>query len=139
MQIRLTLLFSSLPEEKEALYTASHPDSLQEALYFLYNNPVDADPRFIGMVQGALVLNAKDKHLYLYTTGDGGAVRRELLLEKVAALSFAFFHIDFKQWEASWSKERQQMPALVKIWIQNDKKGGAFAFHLKQTAEISYK
>lgn len=142
LQIRLSTLFGSLEFErnKTDFYTAPHPESYNEALYFSFKQEVDANPDFIGLVNGVLFVKQPQGQLCLDTFSTSGSIRHEVFLENIKELSFQFVDGQKGKMETHWPKEADFPPSLLKLLVTEKeiKIPVEFGFSLKNPPEIIY-
>lgn len=118
VQLRLGQLFENLnaDEKKSSFYTDKHPDSFSEALYFTFDNGIDRDPQFCGLIKAALYLNPK-KELCLTLLSEKKE-RKEVLFKRAGMLSFEFFNSEKKEWQSSWSEDAP--PHILRFHIDKE-------------------
>jgi prepilin-type N-terminal cleavage/methylation domain-containing protein len=139
MQERLSQIFAKvvpeIEEEKGLIfYTSEKPSTLSDALCFVYDNGIDPNPSFCGLLKGTLYLS-KEKNLTLQTWPG----REEILLDSVEALQFSFFDLEKKQWKQEWLGEKEGLPAMIKLTLKNKQKE-EFVFFLPDAyKKITYK
>ena len=154
VQTRLQDLFISLisSQDQNSLYTQLFPKEEKMSLVFTFDNGVDLDPLFSGMLLGRLYLDA-DKNLSLVTwpidQKESHFWRKEVLLPHVSDFSFEFLGekrdtdpkvkpITAKTgWHPSWPKERSDLPSLIRLRLRQEETPLEFAFRLPTSAPIA--
>jgi len=121
-QEKLGQIFSQLSfeddEEGETLLfcTREIRESVCPALFFKYDNGVDPDPAFCDELEGMIYLD-QNKCLSLVNRSKNGTPRKEILLEKIAKISFRFFDTFDNSWKDTWSTEDDSLPTLIELSI----------------------
>lgn len=125
--LRLTQIFETLEEEKGKyfLYTGPHPQSNQDALHLIFDNGIDPNPDFCGIIQGSLIWD-KDNNLTLITEN----IRKEVFLKGVKEMELRFFDPKKRDWVDHWHNER--LPPMVRLTV-NEK---SFYFTLPRARRL---
>lgn len=153
LQIRVQDLLTSLncSNSQLALYTQLFPDEKTESLIVLFDNGIDPDPAFSGILLGRIYLD-KGQNLCLATwpidSKTSRPWRNEILLSQVLDLSFQFLgerqNADPKikpvtvrtGWHPNWPKERNDLPSLLRLTVIQKDASLQFAFRLPTATPI---
>lgn len=116
-------------------FTFQAPLNPSPILIFHFDNSVDINPHFTGIVKGSLHL--ENDHLFLSLKSfEGKEVEKLLLFSQVKALNFSFFDAKEKRWLSHWSKECTYFPLLIKISLSLDDKDEIFSFYTTPGVEV---
>ena len=154
LQTRLQDLFTSLtrPSTGSSLYTQSFPKEELESLVAYFDNGVDPDPAFSGVLLGRIFLDGK-KNLCLASwpidSEKNRTWRKEVLLSKVTDFSLEFLgekrEADPKirsvtaqvGWHPRWLKGRKDLPSMVRLNVKQGETALQFAFRLTTSEPIA--
>jgi len=130
VQIRLQDLFTSLTRTQlqSPLYTQPLSGDEIPSLILHFDNGIDPDPAFSGPLLGRLYLENQNLCLAFWPLEEKTKWRKEILLTHVTHLSYQFLHE--KSWLSSWSKERTDVPPLIRLQLQQEGRPLQFAFRL---------
>ena len=132
LQQRLTQIFNHLDRENEEEVPACQTD--KDVLVLKYDNGMDHDPSFSGEGHAELYVN-KQQELCLLTKGKDLKTRTEILLTGVKSWNKEFFDLTGKIWVSSWDKEREELPAMIRLSFQQEDLI-TFTFFLPSGVEI---
>ena len=143
---RLTQIFPGVPTaaselKKVGLYTTKVKGEKADSLVFFYDNGIDPDPKFSGIVLGRLSLIDQELSLLTWPLNEKKHFRKEILMNKVQDLSYQFFTSSEEGffWTKKWLKESSSLPPMIKISLMQDEEPLDFAFFLPvQMSKISY-
>ena len=132
MYLRLNQIFDNL--EKPGLFphfSAKNPiysqiDQSDEKLCFVFNNDIDPDPEFSGVVLGELYF--KKEGLFLNVTSKKGHKRIEIDYPGISRLKWEFFDPQAKTWTSEWSIEKSFPPLILKLTIKENRAENERAF-----------
>ncbi len=147
LQIRLQDLFTSLSRghSRSPLYTQTFPKEEQESVVFLYDNGIDPDPLFSGVLIGRLYLDEQQNFCLSSWPVDDAEERhwrKEILLSGVSRFAFQFLgekkgndpkikpvtaHVG---WYPYWKQEKTDLPSFIRLTIHQREKPLLFAFRL---------
>lgn len=111
LNIRLNQIFEGI--HSDALFTTEHYRDTQ-ALHFMFNNGLDADPKFCQDLDGFLFLD-KEKELCLVIQSKDGSERKEIFVKNGKDYSLQFFDPLSKKWVSDWSQTI--LPPIAQIAI----------------------
>lgn len=112
MQLRMSFVFEQIyPEDSLTLVAHKHAPS---TFRFTFNNRLDQDPRFIGLVEGELVLDEKQQ-LCLVLQKEGHQ-RKEVLLCGAKAVCFEVFDPETGTWQTEYAKNAP-LPPMVRFQV----------------------
>ncbi len=113
LNVRLTQIFEAI--HSDALFTTEpYRDIAPKALHFMFNNGIDADPKFCQELEGFLFLS-KEKELCLVIQSKGGSERKEIFVKNGKDYSLQFFDPVSKKWVSDWSQT--VLPPIAQIAI----------------------
>ncbi|MEI6242663.1 MAG: DUF1494 domain-containing protein [Chlamydiota bacterium] len=116
IQQRLTHIFSHLCPPVP-LEIAFHGNA--KHLYFLFDNGIDPDPSFSGIVQGELFLNAEEKTIHLrfkpFPEKKKSPSREEILGTSIQNFALSFFRKEKNKWDISWKE--YSLPPMIKLSV----------------------
>ena len=154
LQTRLQDLLTSLSRATllPPLYTQTFPKEEKESLVVLFDNGIDPDPAFSGTLTGRLYLDEK-RNLCLVSwplaPDKNRPWRKEVLLSKVSDFSLQFLGEKKEAepllkpitpsagWHARWSKERIDLPSLIRLYVRQGETPLQFAFRLPTADPIA--
>jgi len=149
-QVRLQDVFTSLvpTQNHPAIYTEMFPKE-NHSLIFTFDQGVDPNPAFGGTVLGKLYLDPQNNLCFALWSIDekkDPPWRKEILMSHVKKLSFEFLgeKREEKQalniglgWHAEWKKERNDLPAIIRMNIEQEGVSLQFAFQLPTSQPIA--
>jgi len=113
LHVRLNQLFEAI--DSDALFTTEpYQDIAPKALHFIFDNGVDANPKFCQKLDGYLFLN-QDRALCLVLQAQDGTERKEILVKNGKDYSLKFFDPLSKKWVGSWVQT--VLPSFVQMTI----------------------
>lgn len=146
LQIRLQDLFTTISPgaEHPALYTQLFPKEKKISLVTLFDNGIDPDPLFSGIVIGRIYLDELNNLCLVYWPRDpfiNRHWRKEILISDISDMSFQFLttdeNVDLKNslhikavWLNSWIKGKKGIPSIVRMMIKQKETTLQFAFRL---------
>lgn len=139
VQERLIQVFSQIATEVEedlglAFYLGKEASAQSSVLNFYYDNGMDPDPHYSGVIKAMLFLNQK-KELLLQLSPS----RKEVLMEGVKDLQVLFFDPKEKVWGSDWENQEGGLPPMIKLTL-TDATATDFVFFLPSALKkISYK
>lgn len=140
LQIRFQDLLTTLAPHSGGppLYTIPFSSKEPMSLIATFDNGIDPDPSFSGIVTARIYVD-ENKNLCLvywpldYAQGNR-SWRKEILLSNVTDFSFNFLKLDPKKnsviWDSSWAKSNLQPPSLIRMSCKQNDEILQFAFHL---------
>lgn len=128
-------LFSSTT----AIFSAPHPHSKQEALFFQFTPRIDPEPTFSSLLNGSLSITDKGE-LAFNVASSTKSERKTLLIDHLEGISFRFFSNKTRKWQERWSEKMEELPSMLEITlIYNEKQKIPFVFLMNSAKEpISY-
>lgn len=154
LQIRLQDLFSSISRSPlyPSFYTQPFPKEEADSLVILFDNGVDPDPEFSGTLLGRIFLDEKNNLTLASWPLDPGKNRpwrKEILLRSAKRFSFRFLgertQADPKiapagpraGWHLRWPKERNDLPSIVRLMIEQNQTPLQYSFRLPTSHPIA--
>ncbi len=142
IQIRLSNIFSNASLKKfsdEQYFFTEKEKNEKTSLYFAFDNGIDPDPKFSGIVVGKLFID-DEKNLKLKIWGTDNKeileniVRDETLFKNIKKIEFRFLsnkepeNKAYKkeavskdlEWIDFWSKEKNYLPSIIKLKLSDD-------------------
>ena len=113
--IKLSQVFSQMDHTVYPMRTQRHSEATKEALVFSFEQD-QPDPHLSQYLNAELYLNRRNE-VRLEVFGANGVRQNDIILDKVADLSFAFFCSEEKRWLSEWPLEKKLLPSLLKITI----------------------
>lgn len=152
LQIRLQDLFTTLsPQEGcPTLHTQLFPKEKKESLVVFFDNGIDPDPLFSGIVLGRIYLDEQNQLCLVYwpreTTGSR-QWRKEILFSDISDITFQFLAAsespDIKSstqmkalWLDSWLKDKKGTPSIIRLTLKHKETSLQFAFRLPNSHPI---
>ena len=140
LQTRLSDIFLSIAKERpDSFYTKRFPKEKIESLVFFFDNGIDPDPHFSGVILGRLFVDEKN-NLSLATwplekeiESEPLPWRKEILYPAVETIEPSFFGKTQKEkfsWETHWQKGEVTPPLMVRIELKTKEQKTSFAWFL---------
>lgn len=111
----------------ESLEVKAVGQESSKSLLFTFDNGIDPEAAFSGVVEGRLYLEDKALYLALWPLEKSAKWRKEKLLTDVRSFQFSFLEKSL-QWVTEWSGKEPS--ALVRLDIEKEKETLHFAFLL---------
>lgn len=118
-----SLFFTEDAKFQANLFMTNNPHLL---LHFKFNNGIDKDPRYGGIVMATLGLHQDDFSLVL--KGE----RKETFFQSANKVKFSFYDAKKKAWVYKW--QGMEYPAMIKIEVDN----ASFTFFLSQAKHEAF-
>lgn len=144
LQTRLQDVLSSI--SSGSLYTQQNQQELSPNLIAVFDNGIDPDPAFAGPVLTRIFLDENRDFCLAIRPLDNNnkAWRKEILLPAVTKFEFRFLSslsakIEKEQiypinaaycWRTAWSKQRSEIPSLIRLILEKEGETIEFAFIL---------
>ncbi|HSX13389.1 MAG TPA: type II secretion system protein [Chlamydiales bacterium] len=148
LQIRFQDILTTLApvENSPSIYTQKLPKCETESLITIFDNGIDPDPLFSGVVIGRIYLD-EHKNLCLaywpyHIHEQNRHWRKETLLTDISDFSFTFLRSSsdarksLNLWENSWPENNTQAPSIVRLILKQNNGTVQFAFRLVHTHTI---
>lgn len=137
----MKIVSSIAPSEEVALpiYTKDLEGISGSVCVFSFDNGVDFDPRFNGVLQAALYLNSNHE-LVLSFYNQEDQERHLILYENLGYFRPSFFDMEKKKWFEHWPLSKTGVPGIVQFSIA-EKKGDEIDFSFPvpvEQCEIPY-
>lgn len=152
LHIRLQDLLTSLSPGNglPALYSQKFPKEENESLVVFFDNGIDPDPLYSGIVRGRIYIDETHNLCLVYWPLEEEKRRlwrKEILLSNVSKISLQFLgtgeisdmpgHPKPKAvWDLFWPKEKTELPSLIRITLKQKETTLQFAFRLPNANPI---
>lgn len=149
IQMRLQDVFTSLSIQKDsAIYTQLFPREEKLSLVVTFDNGIDPDPAFSGIVLGRIYLdNEKNLCLAIWPLDPtkNRPWRKEILASKVLDFSFQFQTENKGKgagtqmqalWCVDWDQTQKNIPSMIRLTLKQDQSTLLFAFRLPNSHPI---
>jgi hypothetical protein len=84
----------------------------EESLTVSYNNGIDPDSLFCGVLEGSLLCDGQKRLIFISTSSKGEA-RKEILFENVYSCELQFFNRTTGSWENKYPESKPFMAKLI--------------------------
>lgn len=135
LQSRLQDLFFSVQRDRlHPIYTQHFPDEKKTSLIAVFDNGIDPDPIFSGVVLGRIFLDEQRNLSLIIWPLEGNEKkhpwRKEILLSHIDDFRFELLDPSGTElvWSDEWPKNRQGIPSMVRLFISQNGLSLPFAF-----------
>ena len=133
-QQKMKNLFAS----ESSVYLEKHPEASGLALITSFEEKADPESSMCGTLDGMVYLNDK-KQLCFASWSEKGNGRVEVLLDKVDRFQCQLFDAKKGEWMESWPRKKEEIPVMLSLKLEWDKKEIPFVFFLSDPSErITY-
>lgn len=152
LHIRLQDLLTSLSPQgnQPALYSQKFPKEENESLVAFFDNGIDPDPLFSGIVTGRIYIDEDHNLTLVYWPLEGEKRRlwrKEILFTNVSKISMQYLgesHISNVQdllkpkatWDTTWPKNKAELPSIIRMTLKQNNTTLQFAFRLPNVHPI---
>jgi hypothetical protein len=133
LNMRLKQTFSKINYLQKGFELYS--DDSNNSIVFTFDNEVDPDPDFGGVVLGEILQEGNSIIMTITSLIDSEKMRKETLMENVSDFSFSFFSSSQKKWIANWDEKETWLPVMIKLRI--NAKNYCYIFNQENPIELS--